>query len=170
MILVFATVLPWYWLAELRTPGFLEYFLVGEHWYRFMVPGWDGDRYGHAHVFARGTIWLFAVLAALPWSLLIPVAAWRFRHCTRAAPPADRPLLGYLLLWALTPCVLFTLSRNILWTYVLPGLPALALLAAIWLARLPIEAVERRLLPAGVAFTAVFGLSCRDRLQFTWLG
>ena len=75
MILVFATVLPWYGLAELRTPGFLEYFLVGEHWHRFTVPGWDGDRYGHAHVFARGTIWLFAALAALPWSLLIPAAA-----------------------------------------------------------------------------------------------
>ena len=26
--------LPWYWLAEQRTPGFLEYFLVGEHWHR----------------------------------------------------------------------------------------------------------------------------------------
>ena len=159
MILVFATVLPWYGLAELRTPGFLEYFLVGEHWHRFMVPGWDGDRYGHAHVFARGTIWLFAVLAALPWSLLIPVAAWRWRHCTRPAPPEDRPLLGYLLLWALTPCVLFTPSRNILWTYVLPGLPAIALLAAIWLARLPVETVERRLLPAGVAFAPVFVLT-----------
>ncbi len=155
LILVLAIVLPWYWLAELRTPGFLEYFLAGEHWYRFTVPGWDGDRYGHAHEFARGTIWLFAALAALPWSLLLPVAAMRWRRRVHPARREDRSLIGYLLLWALTPCVLFTPSRNILWTYVLPGLPAFAMLAALWLARLPREPVERLLLPAGVAVTAV---------------
>lgn len=154
LILVFAIVLPWYGLAEWRTPGFLEYFLVGEHWHRFTVPAWEGDRYGHAHEFARGTIWLFAVFAALPWSILIPVAAWRWKRHVRPVPLEDRPLLCYLLLWALTPCVLFTPSRNILWTYVLPGLPAFSLLAAVWLARLPGEPVERQLLPAGVALTA----------------
>ena len=155
LMLVFAIVLPWYWVAELRTPGFLEYFLVGEHWYRFTVSGWDGDLYGHAHEFARGTIWLFAVLAALPWSLLIPIAAWRWRHRVRPASREDRPLICYLLLWALTPCVLFSMSRNILWTYVLPGLPAFAMLAALSLARLPAEPVERRWLPAGVALTVL---------------
>ena len=168
MILVFAIVLPWYGLAELRTPGFLEYFLVGEHWHRFTVPGWEADRYGHGHAFARGTIWLFAVFAALPWSLLIPVAAWRWRRCTRPVSPQDRPLLGYLLLWALTPGILFTPSQNILWTYVLPGIPAMALFAAIWLARLPVETVERRLLPAGVAFAPVFLLTVV--IAFTSLG
>ena len=30
---------PWYVLAEIRTPGFLEYFVIGEHWNRFAVPG-----------------------------------------------------------------------------------------------------------------------------------
>ncbi|VTL98217.1 Uncharacterised protein [Pseudomonas aeruginosa] len=28
------------------------------------------------------------------------------------------------------PCLFFTFAGNVLWTYVLPGLPALALLAA----------------------------------------
>jgi 4-amino-4-deoxy-L-arabinose transferase-like glycosyltransferase len=158
MLLVAAIVLPWYWLAELRTPGFLEYFVVGEHWQRFTVPSWEGDLYGHAHEFARGTIWLFAALATLPWSLLIPAAAWRWRRLARPASREDRPLINYLLLWGLTPCVLFTLSRNILWTYVMPALPALAMLASIWLARLPVEKVEKRLLPVGVALTAVVGL------------
>jgi len=41
---------PWYALAEHKTPGFLDYFLVGEHWKRFTVPGWKGDLYGNAHV------------------------------------------------------------------------------------------------------------------------
>ncbi|MBC7184497.1 MAG: phospholipid carrier-dependent glycosyltransferase, partial [Marinobacter sp.] len=30
-------VLPWYILAELKTPGFLDYFIVGEHLKRFLI-------------------------------------------------------------------------------------------------------------------------------------
>ncbi|WZB74311.1 hypothetical protein WJ972_26380 [Achromobacter insuavis] len=41
--------LPWYIAAELKTPGFLRYFIVGEHILRFIDPGWEGDRYGSAH-------------------------------------------------------------------------------------------------------------------------
>lgn len=62
---------PWYALAEWRTPGFLNYFLIGEHWHRFTQPGWSGDLYGTAHVEPRGAIWLFALAAFLPWSLLL---------------------------------------------------------------------------------------------------
>jgi 4-amino-4-deoxy-L-arabinose transferase-like glycosyltransferase len=49
--------LPWYLWAEQRTPGFLSYFLVGEHLMRFLQPGWTGDRYGNAHQEPVGTIW-----------------------------------------------------------------------------------------------------------------
>jgi 4-amino-4-deoxy-L-arabinose transferase-like glycosyltransferase len=150
---------PWYLLAEARTPGFLDYFIVGEHWKRFLVAGWDGDLYGHSHAFPRGTIWLFALLALLPWTVLVPLAAWRWRHLAQPARAEDRSLLIYLAAWALAPCVLFTLSGNILWTYVLPGIPAAALAAAVWLARLPTERVERRLLAGGVALTAFVGLA-----------
>ena len=156
---VLVVALPWYLYAELRTPGFLEYFLVGEHWQRFTAPGWSGDLYGHPHAFPRGTIWLFALLALMPWTLLLPVAAWRWRRAAQPANPADRPLAGYLACWALAPCVLFTMSGNILWTYVLPALPAFAMLTAIALTRLPRERVERRLLPAGLAATGLAGLA-----------
>ena len=154
-----ALVLPWYALAEWRTPGFLGYFIVGEHWNRFLVPGWDGDLYGHSHAFPRGTIWLFATLALLPWTVLVPFAAWRWRGLAQPASPADRSLYAYLACWALAPCVVFTLSGNILWTYVLPGIPAAAMAAALWLARLPPGRVERRLLAGGVALTAVTGIA-----------
>src|SRR5665647_2327428 len=66
---------PWYMLAEQHTPGFLNYFLVGEHWHRFVTSGWKGDLYGTAHAFPRGSIWLFAVAACLPWALLTPIVA-----------------------------------------------------------------------------------------------
>ncbi len=129
--------LPWYLVAEARTPGFLEYFIVGEHWQRFVESDWQGDLYGHAHSFPRGTIWLFAILAFLPWSFVLPVVAWRRRRAGISATTDDRSLNRYLWAWALVPCVVFTLSGNVLWTYVLPAMPALAMLAAMYLDRTP---------------------------------
>ena len=53
--------MPWYIAAEYYNPGFLNYFIVGEHFSRFLIPAWKGDRYGNAHVEALGTIWIFWV-------------------------------------------------------------------------------------------------------------
>lgn len=140
---------PWYALAEWRTPGFLDYFLVGEHWHRFVTPGWRGDRYGVAHSAARGSIWVYALVAVLPWSVLLPLGAWRLRRSAKTALsvalPAPSPQ-RYLLLWALTPLLFFTMAGNILWTYVLPALPPLALFGAQWLhARRPVASINTTL-------------------------
>nr|MDT0252130.1 phospholipid carrier-dependent glycosyltransferase [Endozoicomonas sp.] len=69
--------LPWYLLAEQATPGFLDYFIVGEHFKRFLVSGWEGDLYGSAHEEVRGTIWWFWCYSAAPWSIVLPVLLWR---------------------------------------------------------------------------------------------
>lgn len=132
--LMLTLVLPWYILAELKTPGFLDYFIVGEHIKRFIVSDWPGDLYGDAHDFTRGTIWLYLLLASFPWGL-IALIGWAVAHWrgNRADSPwqTQRPgLTGLILAAALTPAVFFTFSGNILWTYVLPGLPFLAVLAA----------------------------------------
>lgn len=135
-LIVAMLALPWYVMAELKTPGFLDYFLIGEHWQRFTVVGWAGDRYGKAHAFPHGSIWLFALVACLPWTLLLPVLAFG-RAKAAASNPLVRPERSwrtYLLLWGAAPCLFFTVAGNILWTYVLPGLPALAMFAATWLA------------------------------------
>ncbi len=136
-LVVAALSLPWYALAELRTPGFLHYFIVGEHWQRFVTPGWAGDLYGSAHKYPYGSIWLFAAGAVLPWSVLLP-AAWlaRAKRPTQAshAPQSRDGEAVLLLAWALMPCLFFTAAGNILWTYVLPALPPLAILAGRWTA------------------------------------
>jgi 4-amino-4-deoxy-L-arabinose transferase-like glycosyltransferase len=129
-IVVALLVVPWYWAAERATPGFLDYFLVGEHWKRFVEPGWKGDLYGAAHAQHHGMIWLFWFEAALPWS---PGAlAWLASRLRRRQGAirmlAADPWRLYLVLWAIFPMLLFTLSGNVLATYVLPGLPAFALL------------------------------------------
>ena len=155
-MLTLALAAPWYLLAEQHTPGFLNYFLIGEHWYRFTVPGWSGDRYGNAHAVPRGTIWLYALAACAPWTFLLPFAAvGRRRAVPASAPAGERAWRRYLLLWGLAPCLFFTISGNIIWTYVLPGLPALSMLAAGWLERDPRRRRIDTLVAAGLVFTAV---------------
>ncbi|WP_054030202.1 ArnT family glycosyltransferase [Desulfatitalea tepidiphila] len=123
---------PWYALAEHKTPGFLDYFLIGEHWKRFTVPGWKGDLYGNAHVRPKGTIWLYGLACSLPWSsaLLVYLPKREFRSGLLKRLSIGDGWILYLTLWATAPMLFFTLAGNILWTYVLPGLPALALLTA----------------------------------------
>lgn len=138
-------VLPWYWAAERQSPGFLHYFIVGEHLQRFLVPGWKGDLYGVGHAYPRGTIWLYALLGTLPWS---PWLIWQLLR--RGAVQALAPLRGgdgwtlYLICWMLAPAVFFTFSRNILSTYFLPGLIGFGLLAAqVWQAQAGSPAARR---------------------------
>lgn len=131
-------VLPWYWLAERTTPGFLNYFIVGEHWHRFVTPGWQGDLYGRAHRYFPGTIWLFGLIALLPWSISLAIAAWWWRGRSPAVgPAAGRAWRRYIVLWALVPLVFLSAARNIIWTYPLPMVPALVLIVSGWLARRP---------------------------------
>ncbi len=125
----------WYWAAERASPGFLAYFLVGEHWKRFVESGWKGDLYGTAHARVHGMIWLFWIAAALPWS--VGALSWLARVAVRERDQLRTLVTDswrtYLLLWAVTPMAFFTPAGNILLTYVLPGLPAFALLLGeIW--------------------------------------
>ncbi|MGK7911823.1 MAG: ArnT family glycosyltransferase [Synechococcus sp.] len=132
-ILLLLIALPWYVLAEVKTPGFIDYFLVGEHWKRFTESGWTGDLYGSGHAHPHGTIWLYWLLAAFPWSflglgLIAKMVLGRSRQHVSNLVQNHREWITYLLLWAITPMLVFTFASNILWTYVLPGLPAFALL------------------------------------------
>lgn len=161
-LLILLLVGPWYVAAEMRTPGFLDYFLLGEHWHRFVTAGWTGDRYGVAHVAPRGSIWLHAWVAVLPWSVLLPLAWWRWRKTdltvravVLAIPASDKLLQRYLALWSLAPLVFFTFAGNILWTYVLPALPPWVLLGAAWLDRHADQRRVNRLLTVGLALSAL---------------
>jgi len=148
-------VLPWYVLAELQTPGFLDYFLVGEHFRRFVVPGWAGDLYGRAHQYPRGTIWVFWLMASFPWGILalfMLIAATVRRRLAAKRSLNDRMTL-LLLLYALGPLLLFTLAGNILWTYALPSLPFAAILIARPVSALSAQSWPGRLRAPAAAIT-----------------
>lgn len=131
MALLMVLIVPWYLAAEIATPGFLHYFLIGEHVQRFLTPGWQGDLYGSGHQEAMGTIWLFWLMAALPWSLIPAVLLARPTRLAGAFRQDRSGWLVYLLLWSLSPLMLFTPASNILAAYVLPGLPAAAILLVV---------------------------------------
>lgn len=129
-LLMLVIAVPWYVLAERKTPGFIDYFLVGEHWKRFTIRGWEGDKYGKAHPIAPGSIWVFWLMETFPWCLGFLVVPWRrWREFRQWATREDGRGL-YLVLWMLCPLVFFTSARNIIATYPLPALPATALLLA----------------------------------------
>lgn len=130
-LLMFAIALPWYVLAEQATPGFLDYFIVGEHFKRFLVSGWEGDLYGTAHDEVRGTIWLFWLYSAAPWSIVLPVLLYNKRRHFVSSFGTTGGIVSFLFFWMAAPLVLFTFSGNILPAYVLPGVPAIGLLIAI---------------------------------------
>ncbi|WGJ89860.1 glycosyltransferase family 39 protein [Achromobacter mucicolens] len=147
-LVMLALTVPWYICAELKTPGFVQYFLVGEHFLRFVDAGWQGDLYGTAHERPFGSIWIEWLLASFPWGWAgILLGVWVVANASRRARARQAcrsPVVGYLALWAVAAPTFFTFSGNILWTYVLPSLPAFALLLAMLAKELsPAEALPR---------------------------
>ncbi|MDP8244382.1 MAG: glycosyltransferase family 39 protein [Candidatus Hinthialibacter antarcticus] len=123
---------PWHVMAEFRTPGFLDYYFVGEHFKRFFVAGWEGDLYGSGHKRARGTILVYALIDTMPWSILfIAALAWLRMKGMKFFQVFNDIWSWYLLAWFITPLVFFCFARNIVFTYALPSLPPFAILA-VW--------------------------------------
>ena len=132
---------PWYVLAEMRTPGFLNYFIIGEHFHRFLDPGWGGDKYGFAHKAPFGMIWAYAVVGFFPWSIIAGICLVRFWverrlglgptiEQTKSLCQDKDGWVSYLVTCIATPLVFFTFSSNIIYPYVFPIMPLLALLFA----------------------------------------
>ncbi len=158
---------PWYLLAELKTPGFLDYFIVGEHVRRFLDPGWAGDLYGSAHDQPKGMIWVFWLWATFPWGVFALsglIATWfRGRGRGLVRRTISDPDSCFILVSALTPMLFFSLAGNTLWTYVLPSLPFTAILIGRWVAELEFGGSSR--VKAGISglvpvlLTAFVGLT-----------
>lgn len=126
-LLALAIGLPWHIAAEWKTPGFLRYYVVGEHFQRFFIKNWSGDMYGSPHGHIIGTVWAYGFVGTMPWSLLLCGLVLR-RPKPRADARASSSLwFSYVLLRALAPLLFFTVARNIMTTYVLPGVPGFAL-------------------------------------------
>lgn len=145
----------WYVLAELKTPGFLKYFLLGEHVYRFIKPGWAGDLYGNAHIQAHGTIVMYALLALLPWSIFFIIRLITSRREFIQAIKINR-FKQFLMFWFGTQIFFFCLPANIIWPYYLPAAPAFAILCADQINWSP--STNKRIIFGSVGLTVVLAL------------
>jgi 4-amino-4-deoxy-L-arabinose transferase-like glycosyltransferase len=131
---------PWHWLAARRLPDFPEFFFVHEHLARYLTPIADRQEpwWFFGGVFLAGTIpWTLSALRVLG-------GGWR-----RRASPAEFNVTLFLWIWVVFIGVFFSLSDSKLMPYILPLMPALALL----IAALPAQALERDFL-----FTAILTL------------
>jgi 4-amino-4-deoxy-L-arabinose transferase-like glycosyltransferase len=184
-------------LPRLLTPlGVLAFVVLASGWYVLAWYGW-GDRFVEQHLvgryvrnlaggLARGEAYspkswwhhltfypLHLPAVALPWTPFVVVACWRLWRYGRFADPRAR----FLVCWALAPVVVFTPAEWKLRYYLLPSLPALALLVAPTLAALlepwplrrlrltPASAVAGTVVLLAVLAAAWVALSYPDRLS-----
>ena len=154
--------LPWYYFCEQQSPGFLDYFIVGEHYKRFLEPGWKGDLYGSGHSQPKGMIWLLMFAFMLPWIQVVFYKLWKNKSTI-----FKNSWVSFLVLWALWTPLFFTISSNILHTYLLPSaMPIMFLVVNFW------EELKRKKLLINialffpvVAFIAYFGLIATGKLD-----
>jgi hypothetical protein len=113
---------PWHVVVGREYPGFLWYYFVDKHIYRF---------FGHPELLYTVSLPVPTYLAMTlvwfcPWSFFLPAALLRCWPRTLSGSRAERGSL-LVLLWAGTVVGFFALSASRLEYYALPALPALAL-------------------------------------------
>jgi hypothetical protein len=132
IVLYLAVMLPWYMAVQLRNPEFFRVFILEHNLARF-----SQDLYHH-----RQPFWYYLpvfLLAMVPWSIVLTMAAaetvrliWSEGKQALAGPKDSWPF--FLLVWMLVPILFFSASQSKLPGYILPAVPAGALLVTQYLA------------------------------------
>ncbi len=125
-VLLFAAILlPWLLAVTREVPDFLNYALVTE----------TARRLTTDELQRTGPVWYFLAIlpaAALPWTLVVAGSSRLLSHMRDGFGNLDGRV-SYLLLWVVVPVLFFSLSQSKRPQYVLPLVPAVALLvAAAW--------------------------------------
>ena len=126
-----AVMLPWYIAVQVRNPEFFRFFILEHNLARF-----SQDVYHH-----RQPFWFYLpvfLLAMMPWTLALIVAVaqhvrlvWAGGKQAFSSPEGSWPL--FLFIWMFVPILFFSASQSKLPGYILPAVPAGALLVAEYL-------------------------------------
>ena len=118
---------PWYVAVQIRNPQFFREFILEHNLARF-----GSNLYHHPEPF-----WYYLpvmLLGLVPWSVLAVAAMW---ETTRAWLSEKREMLrsedafnAFLLIWLTIPLIFFSFSQSKLPGYIVPAIPAGALLLA----------------------------------------
>ena len=153
--LFLAVALPWYVAVQVRNPDFFRVFILEHNLARF-----GKDVYHH-----RQPFWFYIpvlLLSLMPWTLwLILAIVERVRllwsEGKSAVATAEDSWQLFLLIWLLVPIVFFSASQSKLPGYILPAIPAGALLVSEYLAARRTEQT-RISLPLAATHGALCGL------------
>ncbi len=148
-LLMAVIISPWVWFMEDRLPGYLKYVAITETWQRV-----SSDELQRTQPW-----WYFLVIAGIgffPW--------WPLILGRRRLDGGHDPRRVYSFLWLVVPLVFFSLSRSKLPQYILPLMPAIALLLASRWA--PGSSLPRRTIMISAAGWGIFGLA----LAAAWAG
>jgi 4-amino-4-deoxy-L-arabinose transferase-like glycosyltransferase len=129
ILLFCAIALPWYFAVQMRNPEFYREFIVEQNLGRF-----SRNLYHHTEPF-----WYYlpvTALALVPWTFLVIAAvvqrirlAWAKRRPAEAAEDDSEKQFGvFACCWLIVPVVFFSVSQSKLPGYILPAIPAGALL------------------------------------------
>jgi len=158
IVLYLAVMLPWYIAVQLRNPEFFRVFILEHNLARF-----SQDLYHH-----RQPFWFYLpvfLLAMMPWTIVLIFAVverarliWSEGKQAFSSPEDSWPL--FLFIWMLVPVLFFSASQSKLPGYILPAIPAAALLVAEYLSARRNEVGrgdDKRLSPL---FAAAHGILC----------
>ncbi len=130
-MLYLAVTLPWFIAVQRANPEFFRVFFLQQNLARYTT-----DLYRHHQPF-----WYYlpvALLALVPWIVFVIAAVvdairdWRF---SAAQPAGVEDLRTFLTVWLLLPILFFSLSQSKLPGYILPAVPAGAILLADFIRR-----------------------------------
>lgn len=148
--------LPWCIAIDKREPDFWHYFFWVEHIQRF-----TSSTAQHSQPF-----WLFVPVIigfAVPWTALFPAAVSGLRQ-----RGMKDPFLRFALCWLVFPFLFFSASRGKVGTYILPCLPALAILVFLGLER-ALREERNRAFDLGALVLAVGMGMLAVALPLSWL-
>lgn len=128
ILLFCAIALPWYFAAQLRNPQFFREFILEHNLARF-----SSDLYHH-----RQPFWYYlpvTVLALMPWTVYVIAALiesvrlwWTQRWAVLSEPDLTWQFSVFVCCWFLVPVAFFSISQSKLPGYILPAIPAGAVL------------------------------------------
>jgi 4-amino-4-deoxy-L-arabinose transferase-like glycosyltransferase len=128
-------VLPWFILVQQHNPEFLHFFFIREHLERFALS---------AHQ-RPGAWWYYLpilVIGLMPWTPALlheaVTARWWKNSAAAARTVAGFRTDRFCIAWAMSVIVFFSISHSKLPAYVLPAIPAIAMLLGARLRELPV--------------------------------
>jgi 4-amino-4-deoxy-L-arabinose transferase-like glycosyltransferase len=135
IVLFCAIALPWYFAVQLKNPQFFREFILQHNLERF-----SSDLYHH-----RQPFWYYlpvTALALIPWAVFAIAAYvesvrvwWAERKTVSAEPDFELQFRVFACCWLVVPVLFFSFSQSKLPGYILPAVPAGAVLLAEYLRR-----------------------------------